>query len=130
MKLNDNGVCSLNFDGHINVDIVYLKENKQCIFASPIGYIPATADENYFEYLLISNSFGTEAGGALLGIEEEQNRIVLSYCFISNTFSFELFKTALRNFVNLAEEWQNKYKDLSIKKFCPWKSELLRYISY
>ena len=73
---------------------------------------------------------GTETGGALLGIEAEENRIVLSYSFISNTFSFELFKTALRNFVNLSQEWINKHKELSVKKFCPWTSELLKYISY
>ena len=128
--MNENGVCSLNFDGQVNVDIVYSKENKQCFLASPIGNIPTNANEKYLEYLLISNSFGTKTRGALLGIEVEENRIVLSYCFISNTFSFELFKTALRNFVNLSQEWINKYKELSVKKFCPWTSELLKYISY
>ena len=109
---------------------VFKRKNEQCIFASPFGNIPFNAGENYFEHLLISNAFGTESSGALLGVEEEQNKIVFSYCFISNTYSFEVFKTALRNFVNLAEEWQNKPKDLSVKKFCPWEPELLWYISY
>ena len=88
LELNENGVCSLNFDGQVNVDIIYSKENKQSIFASPIGNIRPDADEKYFEHLLISNAFGTETGGSLIGIETEENRIVLSYCFISNTFSF------------------------------------------
>ena len=30
LKLNEKEVCSLNFDGQVNVDIVYSKENKQC----------------------------------------------------------------------------------------------------
>ena len=105
LNFNDKNICSLNFDGKINVDIIYLKNNNQCIFASPIGYIPDNANEEYFEKLHIGNAFGTETGGALLGLEEEENRIVLAYVFISNTFSFELFKKVLLNFVNLTEEW-------------------------
>ena len=112
LKLNENGVCSLNFDGKINVDIVYNKENDQCFFASPIGTVPAEGREEFFKQLLVSNAFGIENGGAVLGIEEEEDRVVLSYTFIASTFSFELFKTVLGNFVTMVENWQNKYANL------------------
>lgn len=130
LKLNDNNVCSLNYDGKINVDIVYNKKNNQCFFASPIGNIPTNPNENYYKKLLISNAFGTETGGAMLGIEEEGNRIVLAYNFISNIISFELFKTLLRNFVNLVEEWQVKHKSLCEVKSYPWQFDLFKYLSY
>lgn len=113
LKLNEAGVCSLKFDKKIDVDIVYRKEQEQVILASPIGDIPPEGQEEFFKRLLITNAFGIENAGAILGIEEEENRIVLSYMFISSTFSFDLFKTVLANFVDLIEIWQEKIKTLA-----------------
>ena len=112
LKLNENGVCSLNFDGKINVDIVYNKDNDQCFFASPVGTVPADGREEFYRQLLVSNAFGIENGGAVLGIEEGEERVVLSYTFIASTFSFELFKTVLGNFVTMVENWMDKYENL------------------
>ena len=130
LNFNDKGVCTLKYDNKIGVDIVYLKDNNQCIFVSPIGNIPSIADEKYFEQLLISNGFGTETGGSFFVLEEGENHVVLAYNFIASTFSFELFKTALKNFVNLVEELQKKHKNLCEMKFCPLKSDLKKYISF
>ncbi len=112
LKLNEDGICSLSFDEKLNVDIVYRKDEEQVIFASPIGNIPAEGQENFFKQLLIANAFGIENAGAILGIEEDENRVVLSYMFISSTFSFELFKTVLANFVDLVEAWQEKLETM------------------
>ena len=112
LTLNEQGVCSLTFDGKINVDIVYKHDQDQCIFAAPICDLPSGNCEEFFKKLLISNCFGTENGGAILGIEKEEDRVVLSYLFIASTFSFELFKTVLNNFVNLVEEWIDKSETL------------------
>lgn len=113
LKLNDDGICSLSFDEKLNVDIVYRKEQEQVIFAAPIGDIPPEGQESFFKQLLIANAFGIENAGAVLGIEEDENRVVLSYMFISSTFSFDLFKTVLANFVDLVEVWQEKIKDIA-----------------
>ena len=112
LKLNEDGICSLSFDEKFNVDIVFRKEQEQVIFAAPIGDIPAEGQENFFKQLLISNAFGIENAGAILGIEEEENRVILSYVFISSTFSFDLFKTVLANFVDLVEAWQEKIETM------------------
>lgn len=112
LKLNEDGICSLSFDEKFNVDIVFRKEQEQVIFAAPIGDIPVEGQENFFKQLLISNAFGIENAGAILGIEEEENRVVLSYVFISSTFSFDLFKTVLANFVDLVEAWQEKIETM------------------
>ena len=47
-----------------------------------------------------------------MGIEEDEDRVILSYMFISSTFSFDLFKTVLANFVDLVETWQEKIETL------------------
>ena len=47
-----------------------------------------------------------------MGIEEDEDRVILSYMFISSTFSFDLFKTGLANFVDLVEVWQEKFETL------------------
>lgn len=112
LKLNDDGICSLSFDEKLNVDIVYRKDQEQVIFAAPVGNIPVEGQENFFKQLLISNAFGIENAGATLGIEEEENRVILSYMFISSTFSFDLFKTVLGNFVDLVEAWQEKIETM------------------
>ena len=50
--------------------------------------------------------------GASIGIEEAENRIILSYVFIPSIVSFDLFKTLLGNFVTLTEKWQEQYESL------------------
>lgn len=109
--MRDN-VCSLCFDDNISVDIVYNKKNNQCFLASPICLIPNNDREKFYEQLLISNNTYNENGGVILGIEEEQNRVVLSYTFIADTFSYLKFKNVLRNFVDIAQSNILKFKDL------------------
>ena len=112
LKFNENGVCSLCFNNKIKVDIVYNEQYNQCFLASPICLIPNNDREKFYEQLLISNNTYNENGGLNLGIEEEQNRIVLSYTFIADTFSYFKFKNVLKNFVDIAESNTLKFKDL------------------
>ena len=110
--MDNNGICSLQFDRKINILIVYNKEKNQCLFTSPIGPIPSDDRKVFLKKILISNSFGIENGGAVLGIDEDTYMLVLSFIFIASTFSFSLFKTVLSNFVTMVENWQTKYENL------------------
>ncbi len=112
LKLNEDGICSLCFDSKINVDIVYRKDLDQCILASPLGEIPAENQESFFKQLLIENAFGIANAGAVIGIDENENKVVMSYTLIASLFSLDLFKTVLGNFVNMVEEWQNKLDNM------------------
>lgn len=112
LKFNEHGVCSLTFNGKINVNIVYRPEQDQCYFSATVGEIPADHREEFFKQLLIANAFGIENSGAILGIEEEENHVILSYTFIASIFSFDLFKTVLENFVTMAGNWQKKCETL------------------
>ena len=112
LKMNENNVCSLCFRESINVDIVYNEKNDQCFLASPICSIPNSDREKFYEQLLISNNTYNENGGVILGIDEESNRVVLSYTFIASTFSYLRFKNVLNNFVNIAEKNILKYKEI------------------
>ena len=112
LQLNDKNFCSLNFDGKIYVDIIYNDKENLCSFASPICSIPNNDKEKFYKKLLISNSFGIENGGAVISIDNQKNQIMLSFTFIANTFSYELFKTVLLNFVTVAEKNMDKYEHL------------------
>jgi len=114
LKFDEEGICSLSFDSRINVDIVYRKEQDQCILAAPIGDVPVENKEEYFRKLLVANVFGLENAGAVIGLDEDKNSIVLSYTFIASTFSFDLFKTVLGNFVNMVENWQEKLREMIV----------------
>ena len=59
-----------------------------------------------------NDSFGIENGGAVLSIDKKTNLIILSFTFIVSTFSFELFKIVLLNFVTMAENNMAKYEKL------------------
>lgn len=114
LKMNgdkENYVVSLCFSGIINVDIVYNEKNNTCFLASPICSVPNNDYENFYEQLLISNNTYNENGGLILGIEEDENRVVLSYTFIANTFSYSLFKIVLNNFVNIVEKNMLKFEE-------------------
>ena len=112
LKFNEQGICSLCFDSEIDVDIIYKKEQDQCIFAAPVIYLPADGQGELLRKLMIENVFGIATAGCNFGIEEEYDRIVISYTFITSTFTFDLFKTVLGNFVDLVEEWQKKCENM------------------
>lgn len=111
LKMNENNICSLCFRGKINVDIVYNENNMDCFFASPICYIPNKNVEKFYEQLLISNNNYNKSGGVVLGIQEETNRVILSYTFIAETFSYILFRNALLNFVDITEANMLKFEE-------------------
>ena len=113
LKLNENGVCSLSFNDsiNVNVDIAYNEEYNQCFLASPICSIPNSDREKFYEQLLISNNTYNVNGGVILGIDEDSNRVALSYTFIANTFSYFRFKNVLKNFVDIAKRNILKFKE-------------------
>ena len=90
--LNNENICSLNFDGKINIDIKYNEKSSICPFVSPICSIPDKNKEEFYKKLLLANSFGIENGGAVLSIYKEKNSIIFSFSFIVSTFSYELLK--------------------------------------
>ena len=100
----------MTFDGKINIEIIYNEKRGFCSFVSPICSIPNKNKEAFYNKLLIANSFGIKNGGAVLSIDKEKNSIILSFTFIVSTFSFELFKTVLLNFVTMVENNMAKYK--------------------
>ena len=104
-------VVSLCFSDSINVDIIYNEKVNQCFLASPICLIPNSNKEKFYEQLLISNNTYNVNGGVILGIDEDSNRVVLSYTFIANTFSYSRFKNVLKNFVDIVESNILKFKE-------------------
>ena len=114
LKFNEQNICSLCFDSKINVDIVYRKEQDQCIFAAPIIDLPSQGQGELLRKIMIENVFGMATAGCVFGIEEDRERIVISYTFIASTFTFDLFKTVLGNFVDVVEEWQQKCENMQM----------------
>jgi hypothetical protein len=87
---------------------VYNTDQNQCFFAASIGDIPDNNREAFFKQLLISNAFGIENDGAVLGIDEKTNRVILSYTFTPYLISYDLFKVILANFISLVESWKEQ----------------------
>ena len=110
--LNNENICSLNFDGKINIDIKYNEKSSICPFVSPICSIPDKNKEEFYKKLLLANSFGIENGGAVLSIYKEKNSIIFSFSFIVSTFSYELFKNVLNNFTTIVEKNMDKYEKM------------------
>jgi hypothetical protein len=102
----------LTLDGNINIEIIYNEKRSVCSFVSSICSIPNKNKEVFYKKLLIANLFGRENGGAVLSIDKEINSIILSFTFIVSTFSYELFRTVLLNFVRISEKNMAKYEKL------------------
>ena len=114
LKFNEQNICSLCFDSKINIDIVYRKEQDQCIFAAPVIDLPSQGQGELLRKIMIENVFGMATAGCVFGIEEDRERLVISYTFIASTFTFDLFKTVLGNFVDVVEEWQQKCENMQM----------------
>lgn len=114
LKFNEQNICSLCFDSKISIDIVYRKDQDQCIFAAPIIDLPSQGQGELLRKIMIENVFGMATAGCVFGIEEDRERIVISYTFIASTFTFDLFKTVLGNFVDVVEEWQQKCENMQL----------------
>ena len=114
LKFNEQNICSLCFDSKISIDIVYRKDMDQCIFAAPIIDLPSQGQGELLRKIMIENVFGMATAGCVFGIEEDRERIVISYTFIASTFTFDLFKTVLGNFVDVVEEWQQKCENMQL----------------
>ena len=99
------------FNASIHVDIIYNKKNDNSFFASPIWSIPNNNLGKFYEQLLISNPNVIENRGAVLGFEEEENCVVLSYTFFTSTFTLELFKTIWQLLLNLLKKILSNLKD-------------------
>ena len=110
--LNNENICSLNFNGKINIDIKYNEKSSICPFVSSICSIPDKNKEEFYKKLLLANSFGIENGGAVLSIYKEKNSIIFSFSFIVSTFSYELFKNVLNNIDTIAEKNMDKYEKM------------------
>ena len=117
LGFDENNYCCLNFDKKILVHILYKKQNNQCTFSSPLCNITDNNLENFYRQLLISNSFHKTDVGSIIGIEDKTNSLYISYTFIASTFSYEMFKTILFNFVDLVGINKLKYETKEYEKY-------------
>lgn len=75
-----------------------------CRFFCSLIDCPKQNQEVVFEYLLLGNLFGQGTGGAILGIDENGQRLTLSRN-IDYAIDYKQFKEILEDFCNEADFW-------------------------
>lgn len=107
--LDEHGHCCLTFEDLV-VNFFVNEEAETLLLFSPLGKIPAFNREVFFEGLLSANNHFNNTHGATLGVDVEEETVILS-CMVSyNQMDFVSFENHLKPFVDTADSWKKKIR--------------------
>ncbi|MGL4721758.1 MAG: type III secretion system chaperone, partial [Desulfovibrionaceae bacterium] len=107
LAADDSGISMLAFDD-VEIVIQHLADGEMLLLYAYIGSVPPDNKELLYSYLLSSNSFFKETGGATLAVDIPTNAIGMHVAYPIMALDDELFENLLENFVNMAESWMDK----------------------
>lgn len=109
VKLDDNGVCRLIFDGKIVVDIEAPAAEKGTVYMyAAVCPLPAEGKEALYGTLLEANLFGRGTGGAAFAIDTEMAEVLLYQSFDMEKVEVQEFKESLQHFAAHVGGWMEK----------------------
>jgi len=76
-------------------------------FFGKIGPCPAEQKEEFFMLLMKANFLGQGTGGAVIGLEENENFLTLSST-LPYDMNYKIFKDALEDFTNYLDYWREE----------------------
>lgn len=103
IEANDEGVYELPIGEGIKVAMA---ERDTCFeFSSLLSPIPDNNLEDFLELTLLGNLFGQGTDRAVLGVDEEYNKLTI-LLEIEQDITYEEFKGQLEDFLNQIDIWQ------------------------
>ncbi|MDD9303390.1 MAG: type III secretion system chaperone [Desulfobacter sp.] len=106
LKLEDKGICTLQFD-EIILNIHFIEEEDQCYFFSALFPIPGneTIKAALFETLLEKNCFYRETMGGILGIDTGLDKVTYAAKFSVASMDGNAFVSRMETFINATEHF-------------------------
>jgi hypothetical protein len=113
-ELNEHGVLSLRFGEDIVIHLEADPDGAQCHFYSPLCRIPEDADTRLaiLEALMKGNTFGKGTAGAVFGVDESQNELVLTRSFSLDRAGPEDVVLWLQEMVSVMDIWRKRLPEL------------------
>jgi hypothetical protein len=106
-ELDEDGYACLALD-EVMLNLEFDEETNRLMLYSPLGEIPASGCEALYETLLEANFLGQQTGGATLGLQREDNAVVLHQAVSLAGVTSVQFQGLLETFVDAAETWMGK----------------------
>lgn len=107
LAFDDGGGCSLGFDS-LAVQLTHLMEAGQLLACAPLAHLPDTGAEPLLRVLLSANVAFRGTQGATLGADPDTGLVTLSYALSLADCDEVRFTQVLKNFVQIADEWQHR----------------------
>lgn len=103
------GVWSIPLGDELDV-IVSKLEDKGFTLRSSIGTLPENKKETFIELMMVSNFMGRGTEEGALGIEEDEQTVVLVRTVEKDT-DYQEFKDILEDFLNAVEAWHEELQE-------------------
>lgn len=108
LEPDENGVCSLVFDGIHAVDFKISEDGDEVQIFSPVAPIPEKNREELLSQLNEANLFGQGTGGALFSILKEIDLLFMYRKFRMDVTDYQHFEKGVESFLNYLEAWKKK----------------------
>lgn len=103
-KENQEGyLVTINSETKVSIQ----KRDPGFCFWAPIGPLPAERKEELFLLLMRANFLGQGTGGAVIGLDGNENFLTLS-SVLPYDMNYKSFKDALEDFVNYLDHWKEE----------------------
>ena len=106
-------VAAIQFDDMVLNFHVEEKTGEMELFMD-VGAAPVAADERLAAYsrLLKANCFARQTGGGVLGVDDEENRVIFSHSFAAGAMDAAQLERVVETFLNLAETFRDALADV------------------
>lgn len=99
-ELDQDGRCTLRADDNTDVAIIAEQDDNSFAMASVLLPLSGTERERVFSQALSLNFLQTQTRGAAIGLDEEQDALMLFYTCEVSKCEYQEFKNTLDNFVD------------------------------
>jgi len=106
LRLNDQGICTLEFDGRLRVDFEAVQGGKALHLSSIVSLLDLT-DDAILHRLLCGNFLGVATGGAHFSCGPD-NEILFEHQINSAAMNFSSFVAEVERFVNHLDGWEDR----------------------
>ncbi len=96
-----------SFKLNLEQEIKVLKLESGAYLYAKIGQCPLVKREELFILLMKANFLGQGTGGAVIGLDESENFLTLSF-HLPYDMNYKIFRDALEDFTNFLDYWKDE----------------------
>ena len=112
LAADSEGYCILELDEKVVLVMQYEQETESIVFYTDLGKYPRTCEQAVFFDILQANCLWAGTGGTTLGINAENNSVLMCYRLQTLNLEPETFERTIESFTNTAEYWTGRIEAL------------------